>query len=167
MNADLLPPSRSVEEYLDAAQRENTLRSYASAIRHFEETWGGLLPANAAQIARYLAAYAGILSLNTLKHRLAALAQWHKDHGFADPTQAARVKQTLKGIQAVHPGQEKRASPPQLIDPGRVCQWLDEATQAAEDRTDAPDIPRLANTDSISRALNPTATESGGKSPGR
>lgn len=143
MNADLLPPSRSVEEYLDAAQRENTLRSYASAIRHFEETWGGLLPANAAQIARYLAAYAGILSLNTLKHRLAALAQWHKDHGFADPTQAARVKQTLKGIQAVHPGQEKRASPLQLTELGRVCQWLDEAIRAAGDRTDAPDVLRL------------------------
>ncbi|MBP1475413.1 hypothetical protein J7I44_13955 [Frateuria sp. MAH-13] len=144
MSADVLPPSpRSVEDYLDAAQRENTLRSYASAVRHFEETWGGLLPANAAQIARYLAAYAGALSINTLKHRLAALAQWHKDHGFADPTQATLVKQTLKGIQAVHPGQEKRATPLQLTELGRVCHWLDEALEAAEERADAAEVLRL------------------------
>lgn len=144
MSAGVQPPSsRSVEDYLDAAQRENTLRGYASAVRHFEETWGGLLPANAAQIARYLAAYAGALSLNTLKHRLAALAQWHKDHGFADPTQATLVKQTLKGIQAVHPGQEKRATPLQLTELGRVCRWLDEAIRAAEERADAADVLRL------------------------
>jgi hypothetical protein len=37
-------------------------------------------------MARYLAAYAEQLSLNTLKHRLAALAQWHIEQGFPDPT---------------------------------------------------------------------------------
>lgn len=137
------PASRSVEDYLEAAQRENTLRSYASAVRHFEESWGGLLPTSASQIAQYLAAHASALSLNTLKHRLAALAQWHKEHGFADPTQAALVKQTLKGIQAIHPGQEKRATPLQLNELGHLCQWLDDALNAAEQRTDATEARRL------------------------
>jgi len=63
----------SVVLYLDAAERPNTQRSYASAIRHFEIEWGGLLPATADAISRYLAEYAEVLSLNTLRHRLAAL----------------------------------------------------------------------------------------------
>lgn len=140
-----LPPAqaRPVEDYVEAAQRENTLRSYASALRHYEETWGGLLPASAAQVAKYLATYAGALSHNTLKQRLAAVAQWHKEHGFADPTRASLVKQTLKGIQALHPAQEKRATPLQLTELGLICRWLDEAIQAADERADAADALRL------------------------
>ena len=75
-----------VDEYLKAAERKNTLLSYASAIRHFEEEWKGLLPASSDAIARYLADYASTLSSNTLRHRLAALSRWHLDQGFADPT---------------------------------------------------------------------------------
>jgi len=62
------------QPYLDAARRENTQRSYASAIRHFEVEWGGHLPATADSTARYLADHAEQLSINTLRQRLAALA---------------------------------------------------------------------------------------------
>jgi len=47
------------------------------AIEHFEVTWGGFLPATADSVARYLVEHAGVLSINTLKLRLSALAQWH------------------------------------------------------------------------------------------
>lgn len=136
-------PGRPVEDYLEAAQRENTRRSYASALRHYEEAWGGLLPASAVQVARYLAAFAGTLSLNTLKQRLAALAQWHKEQGFADPTQATLVKRTLRGIQALHPAQEKRATPLQLTELARVCHWLEGAIQVALNHGDTADALRL------------------------
>lgn len=63
-----------IRPYLSAATRTNTLRSYASATRHFEVEWGGHLPATADSIARYLADYADKLSINTLRQRLAALA---------------------------------------------------------------------------------------------
>ena len=46
--------------------------------------------------------------------RLAALAQWHQDQGFPDPTKAPLVKKVLKGIAALHPAREKRAKPLQL-----------------------------------------------------
>lgn len=81
---DSQPPS--IDRYLAAATRTNTRRSYASGVRHFEVTWGGHLPATADSVARYLAAYAGTLSTNTLKQRLAALAQWHTAQGIVDPT---------------------------------------------------------------------------------
>jgi mercuric ion binding protein len=63
-----------VDRYLEAATRDNTRRSYQSAIRHFEVEWGGFLPASADAIARYLAEHAETLALNTLRARLAALA---------------------------------------------------------------------------------------------
>ena len=68
---------KDVERYLQAGTRENTRRSYQSAVEHFEVTWGGFLPATSDSIVRYLVDYADTLSLNTLKQRLAALAQWH------------------------------------------------------------------------------------------
>jgi integrase len=112
------------DRYVAAAEREHTRRSYASAVRHFEETWGGFLPATAEAVARYLAAHAESLALNTLKLRLAALAQWHRDQGFADPTKAPLVRQVLKGIGALHPAREQRALPLPLAELTRIDDWL-------------------------------------------
>lgn len=114
-----------VDFYLDAAQRPNTQRSYESALQHFEVTWGGLLPATGDSVARYLADHAGILAVSTLKHRLAAIAKWHVEHGFVDPTRAPRVRQVLKGIKAHHGNQEKQAIPLQLTQLGQVADALE------------------------------------------
>ena len=82
----------NLDQYLDAAERENTRRSYASAIRHFEEEWKGLLPSTVDAIACYLADHAATLAINTLRQRLAALFRWHTDHGFPDPTKSPLVR---------------------------------------------------------------------------
>src|SRR5690606_649240 len=97
--------------YQHAATRANTRRSYKAAIEHYEVSWGGFLPATADSVARYLADHAQTLALNTLKLRLAALARWHQEQGFPDPTRAPLVRQVLKGIREKHPKQEKRAKP--------------------------------------------------------
>lgn len=132
----------TLDRFLAAATRENTRQSYASALRHFEESWGGFLPAAPDSVARYLAEHAETLSYNTLRHRLAALAHWHADQGFADPTRAPIVKQVLKGIRALHPLQEKRAEPLQLAQLSQVSDWLDHAQTAAEKRQDLPNTLR-------------------------
>ncbi|RMQ47714.1 Phage integrase:Phage integrase [Pseudomonas cichorii] len=120
-----------VDSYIEAATRDNTRRSYRAAIEHFEVTWGGFLPATSESVARYLAAYAASLSVNTLKLRMSALAQWHNSQGFPDPTKAPMVRKVLKGIRALHPAQEKQAEPLQLQDLERVIAWLEaEASQA-------------------------------------
>lgn len=124
--------THSLDQYLEAAQRENTQRSYASDIRHFEVTWGGLLPATAQTVANYLAAFAETLSISTLRRRLAALAQWHREHGFADPTGTAVVKKVLKGIRTLHPATPKQAEPLQLTAVSKIVTWLENAIDAAE-----------------------------------
>lgn len=113
-----------LDRYLNAATRDNTRRSYRASIEHFEVSWGGFLPATSDNVARYLVAYAGVLSVNTLKLRLSALAQWHASQGFPDPTKAPVVRKVLKGIRALHPAQEKQAEPLQLQHLEQVTQWL-------------------------------------------
>lgn len=111
-------------QYIEAAERDNTRRSYASAIRHFEIEWKGLLPSTADAIARYLADHAATLAINTLRQRLAALSRWHTDQGFPDPTKSPLVRQVLKGIRSVHTVAEKRARPLELSVLQQVDQWL-------------------------------------------
>lgn len=121
-----------LDRYLQAATRDNTRRSYRAAIEHFEVEWGGCLPATAESVARYLAAHAGQLAQNTLKLRLSALAQWHNSQGFPDPTKAPLVRQTLKGIRALHPARERQAEPLQLRDLERVAEALAEQGRQAQ-----------------------------------
>lgn len=126
----------SVETYIEAATRDNTRRSYQAAARHFEVEWGGFLPATADSVARYLADYAGKLATNTLQQRVAALAQWHIDQGFPDPTKTPVVRKVLKGIRTLHPAQEKQARPLQLEQVSLIAEWLDEAMARAAAKGD-------------------------------
>ncbi|WP_416311300.1 site-specific integrase [Pseudomonas sp. W03] len=114
----------SLERYRQAGIRPNTQRSYRSAVEHFEMEWGGVLPATSDSIARYLADYGDSLSSNTLRLRLAALAQWHLNQGFNDPTKSPLVRQVLRGIRALHPRLEKQARPLQVTELEVCVNWL-------------------------------------------
>lgn len=103
----------AAERYLQAARRVSTTRRYQQALEHFEAGWGGFLPASSDSIVRYLAAHAE-LSISTLRGHLAALARWHLNHGFTDPTKAPQVRDVLRGIQALHPRPVLQARPLQL-----------------------------------------------------
>ena len=121
-----------IDLFLQAATRENTRKSYQSALRDFEVEWGGFLPATPDSVARYLADRAGKHAVNTLRQRFAALAQWHLDQGFPDPTKAPVVRQVLRGIQTLHPAQEKRAKPFQIDQLMLVDHWLTTNADAAQ-----------------------------------
>jgi hypothetical protein len=59
---------------------------------------------------RYLAEHAERLSPGTLRTHLAALAQWHLQHGFVDPTKALAVREVLRGFKRCTRGQLYRPS---------------------------------------------------------
>lgn len=124
------------DRYLQAGIRENTRRSYRAAVEHFEVTWGGFLPATSDGIVRYLAEYADKHTINTLKQRLAALAQWHITQGFPDPTKTPNVRQMLKGIRTLHPAQQKQAAPLLLNHLELAVSWLEREATLAADRDD-------------------------------
>jgi integrase len=135
---------RSIDQYVSAATRDHARRSYRAAIRHFEETWGGFLPATADAVARYLADHAETLSLNTLRLRLAALAQWHWDQGFPDPTKAPLVQKVLKGIGELHPSREKQARLLQPEQLGTLVAWMERAFVEADQAGRSGDLQGLA-----------------------
>ena len=132
-----------VRGYLDLATRENTRRSYSAAVRHFEVDWGGLLPATTESVVRYLAEHAERLSPNTLQLRLAALARWHQDQGFADPTKSAAVRKLMRGIRAASPIEERRAKPLLLVQVQSIDLWIGEQVERARDADDSPAQQRL------------------------
>lgn len=134
--------SQDIERYLRAGTRDNTRRSYQQAIEHFEVSWGGFLPSTSDAIVRYLVDHAGTLSSNTLKLRLAALAQWHVSQGFPDPTKTPLVRQILKGIRTLHPRQEKQAEPLQLRELECCVLWLERAGEHARITEDYPRLLR-------------------------
>jgi len=43
-----------LDQYIEAATRDNTRQSYRAAIEHFEVQWKGMLPATADGVARYI-----------------------------------------------------------------------------------------------------------------
>lgn len=134
--------SQEIERYLQAGTRANTRRSYQQALEHFEVTWGGFLPATSDAIVRYLVDHAATLSSNTLKLRLAALAQWHVSQGFPDPTKTPLVRQVLKGIRTLHPRQEKQAEPLQLRQLEQCVLWLERTGDQARAEDDWPRMLR-------------------------
>lgn len=114
-----------IDTYVKLAERPNTRRSYASAVQHFEAVGRGSLPATSQAIAAYLADYAGMLSINTLRNRLAGLSRWHQDHGYIDPTKSPLVSRVLKGIRSAHNTQEKQARPIEFDLLEKVSIWLE------------------------------------------
>jgi integrase len=128
----------TIDIYTQAATRENTRQSYQAALRHFEVEWDGLLPASPDSVARYLAQYGATLSISTLRLRLAALAAWHQENGFADPTRSTVVRQVLRGIQALHPAEQKRAAPLQIGQLDQVDGCLADAVERAHAAGDRP-----------------------------
>lgn len=120
----------NVAFYAHAGTRENTRKSYQAAVKHFLD-WGGLLPTNSEQIAQYLVSHAQSHAISTLRLRLAALAQWHINQGFFDPTKDTLVKKVFRGIQHEHPKQQKQAKP-LLLDQLRIVDaWLCNKIEAA------------------------------------
>ena len=93
---------------LDASTTHSTKRSYESDLRHFV-AFGGSVPATPIDVARYLAAYAGCLSVATLARRLVAIGQAHAARGLLDPTKSELVRRTMRGVRRTYGAPQRRA----------------------------------------------------------
>lgn len=112
-----------------AAGSPNTDKAYRQAREHFKSN-GGLLPATEEMVDRYVRTFAGELSVNTLQLRVAAIAKWHQEFGFPDPTKG-KVKRTMKGIRALFNKAPKKALPIAIEKLRKMIDYLDTAERAA------------------------------------
>ena len=96
-------PSQAVAHFALAAHAPATRRAYAAALRDWEH-WTTrharqYLPAQADDVAEYLAAAAGSgLTVSSLLQRVAALAYAHRLAGLPSPTEAPAVRAVVAGI---------------------------------------------------------------------
>ena len=98
-----------VLKLVQANTTANTRRAYDSDINHFL-AWGGSLPTTPVDVARYLAAHAGCLSVATLARRLVAIGQAHTVRGFPNPTTTDLVRLTMRGIRRTYGVPQRRAA---------------------------------------------------------
>ena len=101
----------SAHDYIREAHAKNTHKAFRNDMDHFI-AWGGSIPCSPEVLTQYLSYHASILSVATLKRRIATIGKAHRLSGYTpSPTQSEAVKMTLKGIQRHHGLAQKQAAP--------------------------------------------------------
>lgn len=108
--ASSLPAEESIRQYTAQALSDNTRKAYRNDLTHFM-AWGGQIPCTSEQVAAYLSAHAGILSIATLQRRLVSLTKAHTTQDHPDPVKSDLVRLTLRGIRRVHGCPQTQTSP--------------------------------------------------------
>lgn len=99
-----------IRQYVEQALSDNTRKAYKNDLAHYR-TWGGTVPSSTEQVAAYLTAHAGVLSIATLQRRLVSITKAHTMKGYSDPVQSDLVKLTMRGIRRVHGKPQAQVSP--------------------------------------------------------
>ncbi|MGA8146776.1 MAG: site-specific integrase [Gallionellaceae bacterium] len=79
-------------------------------MKHFLE-WGGRIPCAPDEVAQYLAAHAGQLSVATLSRRLVSIGKAHTSQNLPSPTKSDLVKAVLRGIRRTHGSAQRQVAP--------------------------------------------------------
>ncbi len=106
----------AVRELIRQAHSENTRRAYQSDLRAFR-AWGGDIPTDPHELARYIAEEGQRLHPSTIQRRLATLSVAHSfSGGSGHPTHHPLVKAALRGLQRVSGVAQDQAAPMMVED---------------------------------------------------
>jgi integrase len=102
LSTELADAVDRARELADASKAKATRKAYASDLRDFAaycERIGALaLPTDPAVVGTYLATIAETKSVATIRRRMVAIAQAHKDAGAPNPVAQRDVQKVLAGI---------------------------------------------------------------------
>lgn len=138
----------AAQRLLRAAQKPETLRTIASAVRSFERGFGGLLPCTGPVLEDYATWARDIKGHNprTIKKNVYLLRSWHQRQGFEKPTMSHRLEQLFQGMREEHNPAPKQARPldTRLLQTlvAHLAETLRDSVARAEG---APDNKRLQN----------------------
>lgn len=135
----LVQVAASVKEYMAASIAENTKRGYQSDWKLFTRWCDGMgaasLPAAPATVAAYLTSLADSgKKASTIDRARAAIRKAHEVAGEEDPTHAAGVRQTLKGIRRTIGTAPAQKAPAISADIKAMCAALPETLKGTRDR---------------------------------
>lgn len=105
-----LVEQESVAELVHAALSDNSRLAYQADLKHFT-AWGSSIPCTPDDVANYLAAHAGQLSVATLSRRLVSIGKAHTSQNLASPTRSDLVKAVMKGIRRTYGSAQRQAAP--------------------------------------------------------
>ncbi|WP_229013242.1 tyrosine-type recombinase/integrase [Paraburkholderia gardini] len=108
----------------NTSPQEDRQLTYEDVMQDYQSRWGGRLPSNPREIARYLREHGNVLPVATLKLRLAAISLWHQTHQFPDPARSAHVKSVLKEIEHMQQTVRGQARPLHVEQLEMVDSWL-------------------------------------------
>lgn len=105
----LIDAETKKRDLIELATNQNTKDAMRDSIKHFEKHFGGKLPCNSQVLGDYLVSYADRLAPNTLELRRSMLSRWHRENGYADPSEEGDIKKIMKGIRLQHSKPTKQA----------------------------------------------------------
>ncbi len=105
-----LTADEAVEHFIRESLSANTRKAYRADLAHFSD-WGGVLPASADLVARYLADHADTLAPSSLARRVATLSKLHEANGWPNPCRSEIVRATMRGIKRVKGTAQDQARP--------------------------------------------------------
>jgi integrase len=123
----------AVEHFIRESLSENTRAAYRADLAHFI-AWGGVLPATADLVARYLADHADTLAPASLARRVATLSKVHAANGWPNPCQSEVVRATLRGIKRVKGTAQDQARPLLREDLFLILDAMGDDARAQRDR---------------------------------
>lgn len=123
----------AVEHFIRESLSENTRAAYRADLAHFT-AWGGVLPATADLVARYLADHADTLAPASLARRVATLSKVHAANDWPNPCQSEVVRATLRGIRRVKGTAQDQARPLLREDLFLILDAMGDDTRAQRDR---------------------------------
>ncbi len=128
--------SAHIDALKAASVRANTDTTYRQALRHYELTYGGTLPATPAMIEGYIdfCAREEAHSVNTISTRLAALSVFHRDQGYPNPVRTPTVNKTLKGLRSRYGRAPVKATPITLQELTALVLALETQIRAADSK---------------------------------
>lgn len=100
----------SINELIHAAISDNSRIAYQSDLKHFT-AWGGTVPCQPDDVARYLATYAGQLSNATLNRRLVSISKAHTSQCMPSPTKSDLVKAIMRGLRRKYGKAQRQVAP--------------------------------------------------------
>lgn len=123
----------AVEHFIRESLSENTRAAYRADLAHFT-AWGGMLPATADLVARYLADHADTLAPASLARRVATLSKVHAANAWPNPCQSEVVRATLRGIKRVKGTAQDQARPLLREDLFPILDAMGDDARALRDR---------------------------------
>lgn len=117
------------------SQSASTEAAYACGLRHYEEHYGGRLPATVADIENYLETYQATHATTTLRQRIWAISRYHREQGHNDPTLAPGISEMLAGIHKNYGKAPRKARPLLRTELIKVVAHLENEITAGQEPT--------------------------------